>query len=134
MARILAAVLALILGGNGLVMLFAGYWWYGVVPGVTATGPYNPHFVRDIGAIYVVVGGALAWFAARPREGWPALCAAAVFMVLHAAVHVFDAVCGTRPLADMTRDFAAIYLPTLIMVVLALRRSTDLGRPTERSA
>ena len=134
MARILSAVLALILGANGLVMLFAGYWWYGVVPGVTATGPYNPHFVRDIGAIYVVVGGALAWFAARPRQGWPALCAAAVFMVLHAAIHVFDAVCGTKPLADMTRDFAAIYLPTLIMVVLALRPPAGSTPLVERTA
>ena len=134
MARILAAVLALILGANGLVMLFAGYWWYGVVPGVTATGPYNPHFVRDIGAIYVVVGGALAWFATRPRQGWPALCAAAAFMVLHAAIHVFDAVCGTKPLADMARDFAAIYLPTAIMVVLALRPPAGSANPVERTA
>jgi hypothetical protein len=128
MARILTAVLALILGANGLVMLFAGAWWYGVVPGVTATGPYNPHFVRDIGAVYLVVGGSLAWFAARPRQGWPALCAAAAFLTLHAAIHVFDAVCGTKPLADMTRDFAAIYLPALITLAIAL------NRPTERSA
>ena len=47
---------AAVLGGNGLAMLFAGLWWYGVVPGVTATGPYNPHFVRDIGAAYLVAG------------------------------------------------------------------------------
>jgi hypothetical protein len=120
--RIIALVLAVILGANGLAMLFAGLWWYGVVPGVTATGPYNPHFVRDIGAAYLVVAGGLAWFAARPREGWPALVAAAAFLTLHAAIHVFDAVCGTRPLADFARDFAGIYLPALIALTFAIRK------------
>src|SRR5947199_6794377 len=100
LSQIVAAVLALIMGGNGLAMLFAGLWWYGVVPGVTATGPYNSHFVRDIGAVYLVVGVSLAAFAWRPRDAWPALFAAAAFLTLHAAVHVFDAACGPTPLHD----------------------------------
>ena len=127
MIRAVAAILAAVLGANGLAMLFAGLWWYGVVPGVTATGPYNPHFVRDIGAAYLVTAGGLGWFATRPREGWPALVAAAAFLTLHAAVHVFDAACGTRPLADLTRDLAGVYLPAIVTVAIALRR------PPERS-
>jgi hypothetical protein len=122
MSRIVSAILGLALGANGLAMLFAGLWWYGVVPGVTATGPYNPHFIRDIGAAYLVVGASLAAFAWRPRDAWPALCAAAAFLTVHAGVHVFDAACGTRPLADVTRDLAGVYLPALIGVVLALRK------------
>jgi hypothetical protein len=118
----LAAVLALVMGGNGLAMLFAGLWWYGVVPGVTATGPYNPHFVRDIGAAYLVVGASLAAFAIRPRQAWPAVAAAAGFLTLHAAIHVFDAVCGTKPLADVARDFGGVYLPALITLAFALRK------------
>ncbi|HEY0437704.1 MAG TPA: hypothetical protein VGC92_13770, partial [Phenylobacterium sp.] len=59
-SRSISAFLALVMAGNGLAMLFAGLWWYGVVPGVTATGPFNPHFVRDIGAAYLVSGTALA--------------------------------------------------------------------------
>jgi hypothetical protein len=122
MIRILAAVLALILSANGLAMLFAGLWWYAAVPGVTATGPFNPHFVRDIGAAYLVVGASLTAFAARPREARPAVAAAAAFLILHAAIHVFDAVCGTKPLADMIRDFAGVYLPALITLVFAARK------------
>lgn len=122
MARIVAGLLAAILGVNGLAMLFAGLWWYGAVPGVTATGPYNPHFVRDIGAAYLVVGGALGWFAWRPREAWPALVAVAAFLILHAGIHVFDAACGTKPLADVARDFAGVYLPALLTLAIALRR------------
>ncbi|HZZ70273.1 MAG TPA: hypothetical protein VFE18_19055 [Phenylobacterium sp.] len=122
MGRIVAAILAFVLGANGAVMLFAGLWWYGAVPGVIATGPYNPHFVRDIGAAYLVAGASLAAFAVRPRQAWPALVAAAAFLTLHAAVHVFDAACGSRPLADVTRDFAGVYLPALIALALALRK------------
>lgn len=122
MSRILAGVLAAPMAANGLAMLFAGLWWYGVVPGVTGTGPYNPHFVRDIGAAYLVTGAGLAWFAWRPREGWPALAMAAAFLTLHAAIHVFDAVCGQTPVADFVRDLGGVYLPPAIALFLALRR------------
>jgi hypothetical protein len=120
--RSVSALLAVVLAGNGLAMLFAGLWWYGAVPGVTATGPYNPHFVRDIGAAYLVAGVSLGAFAWRPRQAWPALAAAAGFLTLHAAVHVFDAACGTRPLQDVVRDFGGVYLPALLTLVFTLRK------------
>ena len=131
MARILAWLQAALLSGNGLAMLFAGLWWYGAVPGVTATGPYNPHFVRDIGAAYLVAGVNHAAFALRPRQAWPALAAAAGFLTLHAAIHLFDAVCGTRPLQDVARDAGGIYLPTLIalgLMVWAAPSAKELRR------
>jgi hypothetical protein len=122
--RGLAGLLALVFGGNGLAMIFAGPWWYGAVPGVIATGPYNPHFVKDIGAIYLVCGGAMAWRAARAEAafvaGQGALVAAAGFQVLHALVHLTDAaVCG-NPMAALLRDLPAIFVPTLITVWLAI--------------
>ena len=120
--RSISALLAVVLGGNGLAMLFACLWWYGAVPGVTATGPFNPHFVRDIGAAYLVVGVSLGGFALRPREAWPAFVAAAAFLTLHAAIHVFDAACGTRPLQDVIRDFGGVYLPALVTLVFAARK------------
>jgi hypothetical protein len=49
LARIIAAILGLGLAANALAMLGASVWWYGAVPGVPATGPYNPHFIHDIG-------------------------------------------------------------------------------------
>ena len=129
MARTLSGLLALILGANGLAMLFASLWWYGAVPGVTATGPFNPHFVRDIGATYVAVAAALGLYAAQPRTFAPALIPAAVFLILHSAIHLFDAVCGTKPMADTIRDFAGVHLPTLIILGLALAA----GRPDKET-
>jgi hypothetical protein len=118
--RYLAALTGLILAANGVVMLAASLKWYGMVPGVASTGPFNPHFIQDIGAIYVVCGLALGWFAWRPRQGWPALAAAAAWLVLHAAIHVRDASCGGHPLADVQRDLVGIYVLAAIPLALAI--------------
>jgi hypothetical protein len=119
MKRIVAGLLAIVLGANGAVMMAAGLWWYHAVPGVTQTGPYNPHFVKDIGAAYLVVAGALTWRAVRPLSGQGALVAAAAFLVLHALIHVVDASCGGHMIHDLGRDFAGVFLPALATVWLA---------------
>jgi hypothetical protein len=123
MTRWISAVLAAVLAANGLAMLFAGFWWYGAVPGVTQTGPYNPHFVRDIGAIYLVTAAGLAWFAWRPRQGWPALVAGAAFLTLHAAVHVYDAACGAAPVQMLVRDFTGVFLPAALALLIAITKA-----------
>lgn len=120
--RWVAGLMALLLGGNGLAMLFAGLAWYDAVPGVTSTGPYNAHFVKDIGAAYLVSALGLGWFAWRPREGWPAMAAGAAFLTFHAAIHVYDASCGATPWADVRRDFVGVYLFAAIPLALALLR------------
>lgn len=120
MSRILAVALALVLGINGLVMLGASFWWYNAVPGVIATGPYNSHFVRDIGAIYLMCGVSMAWFAWRPAQGWPAVTASAGFLVLHAGIHVFDATCSSNVIGNLIRDLPGVFTPALIAAGLAL--------------
>ena len=79
--------------------------------------------MRDIGAIYLTCAGAALWFAWRPAQGWPALCTAAAWLTLHAVVHVYDAACGSSPLADIRRDFVGVYLFAAIPLALALLRS-----------
>lgn len=120
MKRILAAILAAVLGANGVAMLAAGAWWYGAVPGVTMTGPYNPHFVKDIGAAYLVVAASLTWRAARPAAGQGALVASAGFLVLHGLIHIADAAMGMNMASDLLRDAAGVYAPALIAAWLAL--------------
>lgn len=124
MTRWIAAILALLMAANGLFMLAAPQAWYDAVPGVTLTGLFNPHFVRDIGMAYLTVAGGLGWFAWRPSQGWPALVLAAVFLALHASVHVVDTACGPGPLQALQRDFLGVYLPPLIAGAIAI-----LNRP-----
>jgi hypothetical protein len=66
------------------MMLLAPQSFYGLVPGVNETGPFNPHFVRDVGAAFLVAGGGL-WYArdvGRGRQRWlaPASGAAPSFI------------------------------------------------------
>src|SRR4030095_2284266 len=87
MRRLIAAVLAIPTLFNGLAMLLAGPRWYESVPGVTETGPFNPHFVQDIGVAFIVAGLALAARAWRPRY-WPAAVAGAGFPAAHGLIHL----------------------------------------------
>ena len=108
MRRLLAAILAIPTVLNGLVMLVAGPFWYGTMPGVPDTGPFNPHFVQDIGAAFLVAGLALAARAWRPRY-WPAAVAGAGFLAVHALLHVAILVGGHTHYP--TFDLLAIVLP-----------------------
>jgi hypothetical protein len=120
--RIVLVLAALVLSGSAVYQLVNPLGWYWAVPGVPLTGPFNPHFVRDIGAAYLATVLGFVWFAWRPRQGWPALVAAAVFLILHAAVHVYDATCGATPLADVQRDFVGVYVLAAIPLLLAIFR------------
>lgn len=125
MRRFLAALLAVSMGANGAAMLAAGAWWYGAVPGVTTTGPYNPHFVQDIGIAFLVAAGGLGWFALRPAA-WPAAVAGAAFLIAHAGLHVTGSLTGHHAGAELMRDLPGVYLPALLsaLAILPMRRKS----------
>ena len=125
MRRMITAILAIPTLFNGLAMLVAGPFWYASVPGASGTGPFNPHFVRDIGAAYLVVAGGLGWFAWRPAEGWAALVAGAAFLVLHALVHVHDAVLSPVCGHDLLRDLPGVFVPALIAAWIAMTSTQE---------
>jgi hypothetical protein len=115
----LTAVLALALAANGVHMLFDPAGWYALVPGVPETGPLNPHFVRDIGCAYVVTGAAFAWLAIDERAR-PAALMAAMFLSLHALVHVADMIAGRAHAEHAAATFAAVFVPAALALWLAL--------------
>jgi peptidoglycan/LPS O-acetylase OafA/YrhL len=108
MRRWIAAILAIFNALNGLAMLFAGPAWYAAVPGASETGPYNPHFVQDVGAAFLVAGLALAARAWRPVY-WPAAVAGSGFLVAHALIHLVMIVTGHDH--HVTADLAAVVVP-----------------------
>jgi hypothetical protein len=87
MQRWIAGVLAVFNISNGLAMLFASSTWWARVPGVPDTGPFNPHFVEDVGAAFLMAGLALGARAWRPAL-WPAALAGSGFLAAHAAIHL----------------------------------------------
>ena len=116
MRRSIAAILAVPTLLNGLVMLIAGPFWYGSVPGVTTTGPFNPHFVQDIGVAFLVAGLALAARAWRPRY-WPAALAGAGFLAAHALIHLVAIIGGHDHEAMF--DLFAVVLPAALALYSA---------------
>lgn len=104
----------------GLSQVGLGFWlalapesFYAAMPGVDETGPFNPHFVRDIGGAFFVAGGGLAWFAFDTRA-WSAALAGAAFLTLHAQMHVWDGFAGCESASHLAHD-----LPILIALALA---------------
>ena len=63
----LVAFNGIFLSANGLFMLVAPLSWYELVPGVTDTGFFNQHFIRDIGIIQLFIGIAFGWGLIRPE-------------------------------------------------------------------
>jgi hypothetical protein len=54
-------MLGLLAAANGVFMLAAPAAWYAMAPGVPNTGSLNAHFIRDIGAAFLVAGGSLGY-------------------------------------------------------------------------
>jgi uncharacterized protein YjeT (DUF2065 family) len=122
MRSILAMILGVVLGLNGLLMLFAPQFWYHAVPTVPDTGPFNPHFVRDIGCAYLAASGGLIWLA-RDARAWPAALAGAVFQGLHALTHVWDLAAGRETPAHFGIDLVLVIVPTMLALWLAWPRT-----------
>ncbi|MGC4060861.1 MAG: hypothetical protein QM749_08415 [Aquabacterium sp.] len=110
--------LALILAGNALFMLGAPRLWFDTIPGVPFTGPFNHHFVQDIGCAYLVCALGLAWRAWVPTA-WPAAVLSALFLLMHGGVHVLDLAQGRCSSGVFLRDVPAVILPALMALWLA---------------
>ena len=117
-------ILPVVLGLNGAVMMATPEAWYPAVPGVILTGPFNGHFIRDIGAAYLATAGGLSWWALDRKAGLSGVFVAAVFLDLHAMIHLitpFVPGCGGRPVHDLIRDFAGVFLPAIIASLIVWR-------------
>jgi hypothetical protein len=116
MRRSIAGVFAALSILNGSMMLFASPVWYASVPGVSETGPYNPHFIQDIGVAFLVAGVALAARAWRPQY-WPAAVAGAGFLAAHALIHA--AAMATGHDHRLAFDLFAVVLPSALALYSA---------------
>lgn len=125
-----AVVLGIAAVANGVYMLVAPESWYFAVPGVTTTGPFNQHFIRDIGLIFVFLGGAFLVGAARPDLRVVFWGAATIWLAGHALFHFWEVAVGICSASALARDFPAVTLPALLGVAITLWAiSSSRARP-----
>lgn len=119
---VVCLLLALILFGSAVWMLVAPAGWYAGVPAeVPDFGPFNQHFVRDIGCAYLATAFALAWGGLQAARRFPLLAIAALFLGAHAVLHVFDTARGFVDPDHWLVDFPGVYLPALLTIALTWR-------------
>lgn len=140
MIRPIVLITALVLGmaaeANGAFMLAAPADWYFAVPGVTTTGPFNQHFIRDIGLIFLFIGTALLCGAMLPRYRLVLWAAPTLWLWGHALFHFWEVAVGICGPSALVRDFAAVTLPALLTLVLTLcaMREGEGSDPTPGAA
>jgi hypothetical protein len=116
---------------NGIEMFFVpSIWFFRIVPGVPETGPFNAHLVADSGTFYLGIAAGLVLAALHPRRHAVAVLVAAVASVMHAILHIYSHAAGLLSYQHLTTEIVGIYLPTIVLCVLAL----VLLRPAQESA
>lgn len=125
----LAMAVGLLCVGNGLAMLMVPQTWFWSVAGVSLTGGYNAHFVRDIGMIYLLTGAAMFIGLAQPARRALLWGAAAGWLLMHALFHLWEVAAGLCGPDAIVRDFLGVTLPGLLATGLALWAWRRDGRP-----
>jgi hypothetical protein len=125
---IIATILGLAMAANGVFMLASPQDWYFAVPGVTSTGGFNQHFIRDIGLIFVMTGAAYVVGAVRAELRLLLWAVATIWFSGHALFHLWEIAVGICAPSAFPRDFAAVTLPALIGIGLTAWSYTDRRR------
>ena len=120
--QIIAAIYLL----HGLYMLVSPFVWYENTPGVSMLGPYNTHFVRDVGLVYIVTAIGIIW-GARPRNA-NLLLFASVWPALHAIYHAWMWI-GRDFALDLVAlvNLVGIQIPAWLMLYVAMRMRRSEG-------
>jgi hypothetical protein len=117
--RALLWAFAVATAANALYMLADPQGWYGAVAGVPDTGPFNPHFVRDIGVAYLTLAIMTAASARWLSHAVALMSAVAIYHFLHVFLHVWDVAAGRLPPDHLTTDIPGVLFPALIAAGLA---------------
>ena len=103
----------LLAGWLSIHMLYDAESWYYFVPGVTDTGMFNQHFIRDIGIIQGFVAAAFAVGLFKPNRRTELWAAATLWLIAHGCFHLWEVAVGICSSSVIIRDFPAVSLPAL---------------------
>ena len=116
----LGAFGAVTVANAGWMLAAPEHWYFNLPAAVPDFGPFNQHFVRDIGAAFFTIGVMLLWAAVRPAVRVPALVAATLFNGAHTVVHLYETATGYVGHEHWAIDVPGVYAPTVILAVLTV--------------
>ena len=123
MLKVIYLLFSLLNVFNGAWMLLFPQSWYTDLPAdVPHTGPFNAHFVRDLGVAFLVAGVAFAWSARNIDRSYPVHIGLTIFFTGHALIHLLDILSGHLPTTHWLIDIPGVFLPALIMIMLSVPR------------
>jgi hypothetical protein len=131
---------AIVLGSlaifNGAFMLILPAEWYVTIPGVTTTGPYNQHFLRDIGLVYSFVGASFLFGAIKPQQRLLLWLLPTLWLGSHALFHFWEVAVGICGPSALARDFPAVTLPAIIgaLLTISVYPSSRIRLPRQQTA
>ena len=103
---------------TGIFLVMAPHTFYTTAPGVTETGPYNMHFVRDVGFAFTVSALAMAYGVRESIR--PLVLFGASWLVIHGLFHLVLILLHAHFNTAALVDFAVVVVPALLVAVLAL--------------
>lgn len=113
----------------GTAIFLAPGHFYALTPGVSLFGPFNAHFIRDVGLVYVS-SGLVGLYGARSGSV-PVGVAAALWSCLHAVFHLHVWIDRGLPLDGIFLfDLSFVIMPPfLVVLVLLTNRSQQETSP-----
>lgn len=118
MITLLATLLGLAAFCNGLFMTFYPEQWYWLVPGVPHRGPFNQHFVRDIGINYMLIGMAFLAGCLFFKQRVTLWLMPTAWLTGHAIIHAWEVMAGICDIASLAQDFPGVTAPAIVAIGL----------------
>lgn len=134
LVQAMLALAALASIANGLFMLTDPFSWYDFVDTVKATGPANPHFIKDIGIAFAVSALLLGYAAANPALRWGSALVGNLWLAAHGVLHIYEVVTGICSPDIFWRDAPGVLGPPLLVFVaigiqIGRRRASPVPLP-----
>jgi hypothetical protein len=134
LVQIIFALVALVCLLNGTMMVWNPLNWYQSLSTVQTTGPFNQHFVRDIGLAYITSGILLGYAARFPSGRWLAALAGVLWLTMHGAFHVWELLSGVGAQHIFWMDAPGVLGPPLLVwaalgILIGRQRITPAGIP-----
>jgi hypothetical protein len=114
----IASIISLV---NGAWMLFFPFSWYTDFPAaIPHTGPFNAHFIRDLGVVFILAGLGFGWCALHPHRSRLTHIVLTIFFVGHALIHVADLLTGRVPPTHWLVDAPTVFVPAILLTILVV--------------